>query len=407
VRPAPLPGVTVGLFRSRPREVLVRGYFALNPPSAELLAALLAHEATHALQFPEDGSPPAGTKEEREFEAQRREALVWMELGAGPERDFWGVEGDRAGLLARGDAALRDKTPADEAPEWTWVAPADRPRPAPGREAPSFSTETVDAAETVRLIERFGAGLRADRVAAALDGLAAARESLSDLTEVAAPYPKIVNADLMKVWALHPRQHPEAMVRVFEALAPTLEELEKARAALAAPRIGADERALLLHYARDRNVAKAQTAAARAVVERALGRGAPAIACFPYPQARLDDPSAIGLPGAWQCRDGRAEIAAAWAAHVLAHRRQGLAPDAKPTLSQELEAARAALDVWRDIGADAGFDGDHPDRLLRLRIADQASAQALRAYLASLGFADPAPPPPPRARPRRTRKVGR
>ena len=117
-------------------------------------------------------------------------------------------------------------------------------------------------------------------------------------------------------------------------------ELDKARAALAAPGVSNEDAALLVRYAPDRT---------------------------PEPAATPD-------------------TAAAWAAHLAAHKAQKAV---EPTLKQETAAVEAALRAWDARGADARFDRDKPDRLLRFRVAEQNGGRpALRAYLESLGFKD-------------------
>jgi|GEM_PF-3279870 len=411
IRPAALGGTIMARFSPAPREVLLRAYFAAAPPPAPYLAALLAHEAAHALQFP-PGGEPWGEHASREYEARRRESLFWIELGAGPRSDFGTNETDQAAALRAGEKRFRTfiAQASDSEPDWNWVAPrASTGAAAPTEEAP-VSTAPVDAAETLALLASSMASTRRNYVDGALERLRGARERLSETTELSAPYPKIVNADVMRIWALTPGHYPRAMTRAFAALTPVLDELDKAEAALAAASITPDERERLKRYAKDRDAARAQSPAARAVLERLLGRDAPPVYCLAYP-AKLEPPTAIALPGAWQCRDGRPEIAAAWAAHVLAHRAQGLAPDARPTLEQEEAAVQAELKVWRDAGADAGFDPDHPDRFLAARVAAQAGDAALREYLAGRAYvlqdAAAAPPPAPRAKAAARRKVPR
>jgi hypothetical protein len=403
VRAAPLSGNQMAAFTSQPREVLVRGYFAINPPPAEYLAALLAHEAAHALQFP-PGGEPWGDRSSREYEARRRESLFWIELGAGPDRDFAGNESAQSAALSAGPAEFRAyiSSNADAEPDWAWIAPHPAAGVAPPAEGPEASTGSVSAEATLALLSDTLASTRKNYAEGARRHLAAARALLTTATEFEAPYPKIANADIMRIWALQPGHYPAAMTRAFAALTPVLEELDKADAAVAAPRIDGAERERLKRYARDRDTARAQTKAARALLERLLGPGAPPVFCFPYP-AEPDPPTAIGIPGAWQCRAGRPEIAAAWAAHVLAHRAQGLAPDAVPTLAQEKAAVEASLKVWKESGADAGFDPDHPDRFVALRVCAEAGGDALELYLRGRDYVlKEAPAAPRRHRAART-----
>jgi hypothetical protein len=404
VSAAPLGGTLMAVFRTPPREILIRGYFAVNPPPAEYLAALLAHEAAHALQAASPGAPE-GDAAAREREARRRESLLWIELGAGPERDFAGTEDAQARALLAGDAAFRTYVASMTAePDWAWAAPARPAAPAAAAtEAEAVSTAPATAAQELALVRESRDGSRRDYARGALLRLREARALLAETTELVAPYPKVVNADIMRIWALRPGHYPPAMTRAFAALTPVLDELDKADAALDAPRIDAAERERLKRYAGDRDAARAQTRAARALLERVLGGAAPPVYCFPYP-AGLNPPSAIGLPGAWQCREGRPEIAAAWAAHVLAHRAQGLAPGAEPTLDQEAAAVTASLKAWADAGADAGFDPARPDRFLYLRAAADAGPEALRAYLKEQDYVRAEPPSPVRAHPRPARK---
>lgn len=407
IRVGVLEGAATAEFNMREQQVSVRGYFAVSPPPVEVLAALLAHEATHALQYPRGARSAPETAAANEREARRRESMLWLEVGAGPDRDFWNNETDQARALSAGPAAFRSyvSSATDLAPDWAWVDPHALARPpvASSAPAPGAGGGTPSGAAALRELDSEIALTRRDRIETARAKLGVARERVANLTEIAAPFPKIATADVMRVWALMPGRYPRAMFRAFAAVTPALDELDKARAALAARSIDAEELARLENYASERGEARAQTPAARALAVRWFGASLPSIDCFPYPHARLRDPAAIFLPGAWQCRAGRPEIAAAWAAHVLAHRAQGLAPDAKPTLTQELEAVQASLRLWQASGADAGFDPEHPDRFLRFRVAAYASAAALKTYLESLGFSDPPPPSAPARRSRRIR----
>ncbi|MDD5629416.1 MAG: hypothetical protein PHU21_10155 [Elusimicrobia bacterium] len=397
VRAAALGGKTMAEFHYASREVRIRGYFAVNAASPEFLAARLAHEAVHALQYSSasiSGTPTVSTREE-ELEARRRETQVWQALGAKPELDWGGQHGAQLKALLAGDEEFRKWTVDEQesAPDWSWTQAAVSSAPVPaGAVDASSLTYVADSAVMVPRLKGTIAILRANFATAAQQHLERAQDILGTLPELALPCPKLVTYDVMKLWVLQPAHYPRALNAVFEALHPVMTELDRSRAWLGAAAIDEAERGLLANYGGERNrLARPLDDAARAVVERWVP-GAPPLFVYPYPGSppRLAD-GAAGLPGAWQSRGGRPEIAAAWAAHLAAHRKQGLAPGSMPTAAQEEEAVRRALEVWRLSGANTGFDGGHPDRFLFYRLLDEAGGDALAYHLKSSGFAQPAP----------------
>ncbi|MDE2293195.1 MAG: hypothetical protein KGL53_14025, partial [Elusimicrobia bacterium] len=124
----PLEGDTLALYASGAREVRLRGYFAVNAVPAPYLAALLGHEASHALAA--ERAEAAGGRYESSLDdellARRRETAVWRALGGGLAQDFGGIETAQAKAEDAGKKALRGFVEASAAAqrEWTWVTPA-------------------------------------------------------------------------------------------------------------------------------------------------------------------------------------------------------------------------------------------------------------------------------------------
>lgn len=339
-----LAGATQASFSKRRRRIAFRGYYALNEASPEFLAAMLAHEATHALGASRPGSErrTAAQKFEEEVDARRRECEVWRALGADPRKDFDGMLGAQAAACGDGEARLREFARAEsETNAWEWIPPKAAPA-SPGatptaREGPPPTPAEIDA-----MVDR----LRRNFSAAALGYLSNARLALGDIPELVEPRLKIVTYDVMKLWILEPGHYSEELHSAYQALTPVMDELEAASAALSRKTVSKADLAALKKYGRDMK----------------------------------DAATAAGTPGFWQARAGRAEIASAWAAHRAVHARQG-AVGRRPTVDEEVEAVRASLRDWKDRGADAGFDSAHPDRYLRFRVADQAGGEVLKDYV--------------------------
>lgn len=383
VKAGPLEGNTLGEFFPTRREVVLRGYYALAAVPAPYLASLLGHEAQHAV----DRSAGRAMDEPA---ARRAGARVWRALKGGPADDFDGSAENEARAVEGGTKTLEAHLEAAKTRSWEWVTPQvpEPPRPS-GAEAEQW--EKPEDADLSTGPARWGGpqwvsshmgAIRANFAQGGLNSLAEARAVLGQVPELAAPFPKIVNYELMEVWALEPRRYPAGLYLAFQALHPVMTELDKARAALS--RDGASE--------------EDKEALARTAEARARRR--------PWPKGSLPSPVAttpVGwgvqekglavVPGAWLDRSTHTGVAAAWLAHLAEHRAQGLAPGAAPTLAQELDAVAAALASWEETGSDARYEKEHPDRLLRFRVAaaEGGGAPGLEAYLGSLGFPETAP----------------
>lgn len=373
VAAGPLERNDVGLFEGSVPRVTLRGYYALSGSSPEYLATLLAHEAAHALQW--EAARARGEKfrsgPEEEAEARRREAGVWKALGAPRRKDSDGAAAVVAAAVEAGEASLRQhvEKEAETARDWEWVTPAVDPPARPGAPAPEAPEPAAE--DDMSWLDGRIAGIRADFSQAALARLDGARAVLGSAVELAAPFPKIVNFELVQVWALRPKRYPPGIHAAFQALHPAVTEIDKARAALARPEATAEDRDLLARYAAD----------------RALVRDWPGpISSTPVGEAPPAEAGRVVVPGAWVDRSSNTDVAAAWSAHVRVHLGQGTR---RPTLAQELAAVEAALEVWEKVGSDARFDKAHPDRFLRFRVARQEGGrEGLRTYLKGLGFAD-------------------
>lgn len=401
--PGPLERNEVGVFEGSFPRVLLRGYYALASATPEYLVTLMAHEAAHALQW--EAVHARGEKFsatlEHETQARRREAEVWNAIGAPTEKDSDGAAAGVAAAVAAGEDSLKSHVAEVEvkAREWEWVTPAvegpARRSSAPPAGVPASVADSEDppagledVGDDVRNFWLDGRidGIRADFSQAALRGLDAARAVLGTTVELAAPFPKIVNFELVQVWALHPKRYPPGIHAAFQAIHPAVGEIDKARAALASATVLPEDRDLLERYALERAAVRdwAGTEAKRALKALAK-RPAKGLSLASTPVA--DAPEAEGkvvVPGAWVDRSTATDVASAWTAHILVHRDQ---KTAAPTLDQEVEAVEASLRVWEAAGADARFDKMHPDRFLRLRVAEQSGGRAaLRAYLKSQGF---------------------
>lgn len=349
VEAGPLERNTVAMTSCRAGRVRLRGFFALSAASAEYLGSLLAHEAEHVRQCRAArarGEYFAPTAAEEEA-ARRAEAAFWRAIGAPRDKDFDGAAAQVLAAAEAGDRALSEHVARESASavSWEWVTPrAAPPAPPPARGAAPEPAEDPRAAAAA--LEARIRGVRDDRARSAGRFLDSARGVLGAVVELTAPERKIVNFELVQVWALQPERYPPGVHAAFRALHPVMTELDRARAALAAPEASAEDRALLKAYAPDRE----------------------------------------GASGARARRTGDADIAGAWEAHLERHRRQ---KTAAPTLSEETEAVEASLDAWNDSGADARFDKSFPDRFLRFRVArEEGGREGLRAYLESLGFSD-------------------
>lgn len=345
VEAGPLERNTVALTRCQTGQVRLRGFFALSHASAEYLGSLLAHEAEHVRQCQaarERGEYFAPTAADEEA-ARRAEAAFWRSIGAPRDKDFDGAAAQVLAAAEAGGGALAEHVARETARPlaWDWVTPRPSAAAAAADAEPAADPRGAASALEARI-----RALREDRARLAARYLDSARGILGAMVELSAPDRKIVNFELVQVWALQPERYPPAVHAAFRALHPVMTELDKARAALAAPEASAEDRALLKAYAPDRE----------------------------------------GASGAWARRTGNKDVAGAWEAHLAAHRRQ---KTAAPTLTEETEAVEAALDAWRESGADGRFDKAFPDRFLRFRVArEEGGRDGLRAYLESLGFAD-------------------
>lgn len=383
IRAAPLDGKTVAQYHRRQDAVQLRGAFAVNAVSPEALAAWLAHEATHQLR--RSSAPAAGFRRGEELEARRSQCRVWKALGADPKLDWADEHGSQLRALEKGDRSFEqyEVTTEETPPDWAWVKPAAAPPPAAGAPEQELFSSTEGAVMAPRLT-KYLARSRGNFADAAQAHLDFAREALGDLPELMEPRPKIVTYDVMAALALQRGRYTRPLYTAFQALHPVMTELSLARAALGRGEIDDAERKLLESYAPARAAQRALPASAQAVVRR-WNRRAPAVVVADVPGGSAPAP-AILLPGAWQAKEGRPEIAAAWTAHVLAHRRQKLKEGELPDESQELAAIRASLDVWRRCEADEGFKDEHPDRFLRWRAAEQAGGDVLETYLRTSGI---------------------
>ncbi|TPW19599.1 MAG: hypothetical protein FD126_2522 [Elusimicrobia bacterium] len=369
----PLESNIVGFFEGSIPRVTLRGYYALSGSSPEYLATLLAHEAAHAHQWEAAharGEKFAASREE-EAEARRREAAVWKALGSPRKKDSDGAAAIVAAAVEAGEASLLRHIDKEEeqARDWEWVTPAV---PAPPRpDAAAQAVPEPEAEDDMSWLDGRIAGIRSDFSHAALARLDGARAVLGSAVELAAPFPKIVNFELVQVWALTPKRYPPGIHAAFQALHPAMTEIDKARAALALPDASPEDRALLARYAADRAVLRPWTES---------------VASTPVADPPPHEGDRLVVPGAWVDRSTNADVAAAWGAHVTVHRGQGVL---SPSLEQEAAAVEASLEVWAKLGADARFDKAHPDRFLRFRVARQEGGrEALRSYLRGLGFAD-------------------
>lgn len=380
----PLERNEVAVFQGSYPRVLLRGYYAVAAVSPEFLLTLMAHEAAHALQW--EAAHARGetfsADAEDEAQARRREAEVWNAVGAPHDKDLDGAAAGVAAAVAAGEESLKTHVAEAQvlARDWEWVTPAVEAPPRRStstEEPPEAPGEAGDEGRTFWLDGRID-GIRSDFSAAALRSLEAARAVLGTTVELAAPFPKIVNFELVQVWALRPKRYPPGIHMAFQAVHAAVGEIDKARAALASASVSPEDKALLERYAVDR-------AAVREWGGKPVRTALKGLSLASTP---VGDPPAVAgkivVPGAWLHRSTQTDVASAWAAHVLTHREQKT--DA-PTLEQELEAVEASLRVWDEAGADARFDKTHPDRFLRMRVAEQAGGRAsLRAYLKSLGF---------------------
>lgn len=373
VSAGPLERNDVGFFEGAGPKVTLRGYFALSGSSPEYLATLLAHEAAHALQW--EAARARGEKfrsdPEHEAEARRREAGVWKALGAPRKKDDDGAAAVVAAAVEAGEASLRQhvEKEAETARDWEWVTPAVEAPPRPG--AGAQAAPEPSAEDDMSWLEGRIAGIRSDFSQAALARLDGARAVLGSSVELAAPFPKIVNFELVQVWALRPKRYPPGIHAAFQALHPAVTEIDKARAALALPAATAEDKSLLARYAADRTSVRSWT---------------DTLASTPVADPPPGEAGRVVVPGAWVDRSTNTDVAAAWAAHVKVHLGQGTL---RPTLEQETAAVEASLEVWERLAADSRFDKAHPDRFLRFRVARQEGGrETLRAYLKILGFAD-------------------
>lgn len=377
VTAGPLERNDVGLFDGSVPRVILRGYYALAGSSPEYLSTLLAHEAAHARQW--EAAHSRGEKfsagREEEADARRREAAVWKALGSPRRKDSDGAAAVVAAAVEAGEESLRQHVDKEieTARDWEWVTPAAA---APARTstgaAPAASREPAPVGDDdLSWLDGHIAGIRGDFSQAALARLDGARGVLGSAVELAAPFPKIVNFELVQVWALSPKRYPPGIHAAFQALHPAMTEIDKARAALALPAASPEDRILLARYAADRAAVRAWDGS---------------FASTPVGEPPPAEGDRVLVPGAWVDRSGNADVAAAWAAHVKVHRGQGTA---RPTLEQEVAAVEASLDVWGKLGADSRFDKAHPDRFLRFRVARQEGGrETLRSYLRGLGFTD-------------------
>lgn len=395
----PLERNEVGVFEGSYPRVLLRGYYSIAAVTPEYLVTLMAHEAAHALQW--EAAHARGERFsaslEDETQARRREAEVWKAIGAPREKDSDGAAAGVAAAVEAGEDSLKSHVAEVEvkAREWEWVTPAvegpaRRSMAAPAGVAASVAAEEDpaavpdgDEARNFWLDGRID-GIRADFSQAALRSLDAARAVLGTTVELAAPFPKIVNFELVQVWALHPKRYPPGIHAAFQAIHPAVGEIDKARAALAAATVSPEDRALLERYSLERATLRdwgtEATRKALKPLAKTTGLRLASTQVGDAPPAE----GKIVVPGAWVDRSTQTDVASAWAAHLLAHREQ---KTSAPSLEQEVEAVEASLRVWEAVGADARFDKMHPDRFLRMRVVEQSGGRAaLRAYLKSLGF---------------------
>lgn len=403
----PLQRTEVGRFDGSGPRIVVRGYHALAAVSPEYLAALMAHEAVHALQW--EAARARGERfrsgPEEEAQARRRQAAVWQAFGSPADKDFSGAAEMVSEAVRAGETSLKEHVDRQEASarEWEWVTPAvEDPlprvvgastRPVTGPEGMDDPPEGLSEAGAETRNFWFEGSVRIMRESyaqAALGALDSGRGMLGAAVELAAPYPLVVNYELVQVWALQPRRYPPGIYAAFQALHPAVTEIDKARTALAAPEVGAEDRTLLARYAGERSGVRFWPEAAARRALKPLPKGLPRpVGLASTPLGRAEVPlgdSHVLVPGAWVSRSTHTDVAGAWAAHVLAHRAHGAG---EPSLEEELEAVEASLKAWSAAGADARYDKAHPDRFLRFRVAlENGGRESLRGYLRSLGFTD-------------------
>lgn len=404
----PLSRTEVGRFEGAGPRIVVRGYHALAAVTPEYLATLLAHEAVHALQW--EAARARGERfragPEEEAEARRRQSAVWEALGSPADKDFEGAAGLVAEAARAGTDSLMEHVDRQEASarDWDWVTPAvsdplppvaalssaSAPTGPAGMDDPPAGLSEAPPQERNFWFEGSVRIMGDGYAQSALGSLDSARGMLGAAVELAAPYPLVVNYELVQVWALQPRRYPPGIYAAFQALHPVMTEIDRARAALAAREVSEEDRLLLARYARARAAVREWPEDFATKALKSLPKGMPkttGLASTPVGRAATySGDSPVVVPGAWVARSTNTDVAGAWAAHVLTHRAQNAS---EPTLEQELEAVEASLAAWRRAGADSRYDKAHPDRFLRFRVArENGGRESLRAYLESLGFAD-------------------
>ncbi len=376
----PCPGSAIALYSPAAKAVRVRGYYGVNRLPVEFLAAILVHEGTHALQdrrLKGNRKFEAGLTGERE--AREAEARFWRELGAPPAGDFFSTEGDQLAAYARGPAAFDGfvHEAYRRTPFWSWVEPVV-PVPslvasAPGAGLKRMAEEAAprkmtprEAAKMVRSVRELEASIARNFRLAAGQNLGGARERLAQVPELLAPYPRIVNMMTMSMRAESMDGYPMTMRLGHGLIAVALDELDAARAALARGRVEPEEaerlrreREWLAPEGPSDDPALRRTVLARldasatgrplAELWRKKGYGA-ALVAWADPALEIARPERLLFPGRLFARRPQTDVGAAWAAHLLVHRRQGLAPGAAPSPAQEEEAVAAACKVWIELG---------------------------------------------------------
>ncbi len=373
----PCPGTAMALYSGTAKEVRVRAFYGTNAISHHYLAALLVHEGQHALQDRGRGgkTKPPLNNFEWELEARITEARFWQELGAPADADFYENEGELLTHFLSGRekfiAMVRDRY--ESTPWWRWSEPAiaapAKPKAAEtagltrlAESLGSGSMEAGEAAAALKAIRDLDSGIRHNHRTGAVERLKSARETLGQVIEVLASYPKIPTFGTMTAKAEQLGSYPLIMRLGHGTLAAIMDELDAAREALSREklsraeedRLRAEQEWLSPEGPRDapelsgemlRLLAATKIGAPLAVKWKQEGLTL-GLVPFPDPQLEAAQPNRLLLPGRAFMAKPEPVMGAAWAVHLLTHRAQGLKPGAAPTAAQELAAWTAVHEFW-------------------------------------------------------------
>lgn len=367
----------MALYSGAAKEVRVRAFYGTNAISPHYLAALLVHEGRHALQDRSRGgktTPPLNNFE-WELEARETEARFWREVGAPADADFYENEGELLTHFLSGRekfvAMVRDRY--ESTPWWRWSEPAIA-APAKPKAAETAGLKRLaeamgsgamapgEAAAALKAIRDLDSGIRHNHRTGAVERLKAARETLGQVIELLAPYPKIPTFGTMTAKAEQLGSYPLIMRLGHGTLAAIMDELDAARESLSREKLSrADEDRLRREQdwlspegPRDapelsgeimRLLAKSKVGAPLAVLWKQEGLNLGLIP-FPDPQLEAAQPGRLLLPGRAFLGKPEPVMGAAWAVHLLTHRAQGLKPGAPPSAAQELAAWSAVHEFW-------------------------------------------------------------